>query len=71
MLYNAFPSRAEQFSYQTVMQLVKMERNNKSVFDEAYHRGIICKLDDGVGTLNKFAVMGEEGVEERTHITAL
>ena len=34
------------------------------VFDEANHRGVVCKLNDGIGTIDRFAVMGEEGVEE-------
>ena len=41
------------------------------VTDEANHRCIICKLYNGVGTMNRNAVVGEEGVEERTQHTAL
>ena len=41
------------------------------VFDEADHRGVVCKLNDGIGTIDRFAVMGEEGVEEGTHHPAL
>lgn len=41
------------------------------VTDEANHRGVICKLNDGVRTTGRSAVVGEEGVEERAHHTAL
>lgn len=33
--------------------------------------GVVRKLDDGVGAMFRFAVVGEEGVEERTQHTAL
>ena len=42
-----------------------------TVFVEADHCGVICKLNDGVGTIDRSAVVGEEGVEEGTHHTAL
>ncbi len=32
------------------------------VSDEATHHGVICKLDDGVGSMHRPAVMGVEGV---------
>ena len=41
------------------------------VSDEADHRGVVCKLDDGVGAMDRSAVVGEEGVEEGTHHAAL
>ncbi len=41
------------------------------VSDEANHRGVICKIDDGVGSMHRPAVMGVEGVEEWAQHTAL
>uniref|UniRef100_A0A3Q3F8Y3 Endosomal/lysosomal proton channel TMEM175 n=1 Tax=Labrus bergylta TaxID=56723 RepID=A0A3Q3F8Y3_9LABR len=41
------------------------------VADEANHRCIVCKLDDGVGSMYRSAVVGEEGVEEWAQHTAL
>ncbi|KAK3554363.1 hypothetical protein QTP70_022596, partial [Hemibagrus guttatus] len=41
------------------------------VTDEANHCGVDCKLDDGVGSIHRPAVVGEEGVEERAQHTAL
>ncbi len=41
------------------------------VSDEANHRGVICTLDDGVGSTHRPAVMGVEGVEEWAQHTAL
>ena len=41
------------------------------VADEANHCGVICELDDGVGSMYSSAVVGEEGVEKRTQHTAL
>lgn len=38
-----------------------------AVLNEAYHCGVIHKLDDGVGAIGRFAVMREEEVEEETH----
>lgn len=40
------------------------------VFDGADHRGVICKLNDGIGA-DRSAVIGEEGLEEGAHHTAL
>ena len=40
------------------------------VGDEADHRCVVCKFD-GVGAVHWFAVVGEEGVEERAQHTAL
>lgn len=42
-----------------------------AVLYEADHHCVIRKLDDGVGAIGRFAVVGEEGVEEETHHTAL
>ena len=36
------------------------------VADEANHRCVVCKLDNGIRTMYRCAVVGEEGVEERT-----
>ncbi len=41
------------------------------VSDEANYCGVICKLDDGVGSMHRPAVMGVEGVEEWAQHTAL
>ncbi|KAF0039232.1 hypothetical protein F2P81_007467 [Scophthalmus maximus] len=41
------------------------------VADEANHRRIVRKLDDGVGSMYRSAVVGEEGVEEWAQHTAL
>ncbi|KAK3553332.1 hypothetical protein QTP70_000849 [Hemibagrus guttatus] len=41
------------------------------VTDKADHRGVICKIDDGVGSIQRPAVLGEEGVEERAQHTTL
>lgn len=41
------------------------------VADEANHRCIIHKLDDGVRSMYRSAVVGEEGVEEWAKHTAL
>lgn len=38
-----------------------------AVFGEANHCGVTCRLNDGVETMNRLAVMAEEG----THHTAL
>ena len=32
--------------------------------DEANHRCVVCKLDNGIRTMYRCAVVGEEGVEE-------
>ncbi len=37
-------------------------RQSHVVSDEATHHGVICKLDDGVGSMHRPAVMGLEGV---------
>jgi hypothetical protein len=34
------------------------------VGDQAYHRRVISKLNDGVGIMPAHAVMGEKGVKE-------
>lgn len=39
--------------------------------DETNHRGFVCKLNDGVGSTQRLAVKGEEGVEEWAQHTAL
>ena len=31
------------------------------VTDEAHHRSVVCKPDDGVGAMNSSAAIGEEG----------
>src|SRR4029434_11169243 len=36
------------------------------VTDETNHRCVVCKLDNGIRTMYRCAVVGEEGVEERT-----
>ena len=36
------------------------------VVDQSYHRCVFSKLDDGVGVLRGHAIMGEQGVQERT-----
>lgn len=41
------------------------------VVDEANHCCVICKLNIGTGTMYRCAVVGEEGVEERTQHVAL
>ena len=41
------------------------------VADEANHRCVVCELDNGIRTMYRRAVIGEEGVEERTQHTAL
>ena len=41
------------------------------VADEANHCYVVCKLDNGIRTINRCAVVAEEGVEERTQHTAL
>ena len=41
------------------------------VADEANHRCVVCELDNGIRTMYRRAVVGEEGVEERTQQTAL
>lgn len=41
------------------------------VTDEANHRSVICKLDDGVGSVHRPGVVGKKGVEERAQNTAL
>ena len=41
------------------------------VADEANHCCVVCKLDNGIKTMYRCAVVGEEGVEERTQHTAL
>ncbi len=32
--------------------------------DKAYHRGVICKLDYSVRAMYRYAVVGEEGVQD-------
>ena len=39
------------------------------VADEADHRCVVCELDNGIRTMYRRAVVGEEGVEERTLLT--
>ena len=39
--------------------------------DQAYHRNVIRKLDDGVGVMRGHAVVGEQGVQEWTKHTPL
>ena len=34
--------------------------------DQAYHRCVICKLNDGVGVMRGHAVVGEQGLLEGT-----
>src|SRR4029434_6126552 len=41
------------------------------VTDEANHRCVVCELDNGIRTMYSCAVVGEEGVEERTKHKAL
>ena len=41
------------------------------VTDEANHRGVVCKLNDGVASMHRLAVMGVEGVEKWAQHTAL
>ena len=36
------------------------------VGDQAYHRYVVCKPNDGVGVMLGHAVMGEQGVQEGT-----
>jgi len=42
-----------------------------AVFNEANHHGVICKPNDVIRTIDRSAVMSEEGEEEGTHHTAL
>ena len=41
------------------------------VANEANHRCGVCKLENSIRTMYRCAVVGEEGVEERTQSTAL
>src|SRR4029434_1184605 len=41
------------------------------VTDEANHRCVVCKLDNGIRTMYSCAVVGEKGVEERAQHAAL
>jgi hypothetical protein len=41
------------------------------VGNQSYHRRVICKLDDGVGVMRGYLVVGEQGVQERTKHTTL
>ena len=41
------------------------------VSDQTYHRGVICKLDYSVGTMNRNAVIGEQGVQKSAQHTTL
>ena len=41
------------------------------ISDQAHHSGVICKLDYGVGAINRGAVVGEERVEQRAQHTTL
>ena len=41
------------------------------VSDQAYHCGVVSKLNDGVGVVFGHAVIGEQGVQEETEHTPL
>ena len=39
--------------------------------DQTYHRGVTCKLDDGVGAINRSALTAEQGKQKRAQHPAL
>ena len=41
------------------------------ISDQAHHRGVICKLDYGIGAINRGAVVSEEREEQRPQHTTL
>ena len=52
-------------------QLLRLTDDEGEVVDQAYHRRVVSKLDDGVGIVHGHAVVGEQGVQEGTKHTPL